>query len=86
MDFARVIVPVGTVLTAHIVSYDDNHDTMAVDLRTKDGTIVDVQNVISEHDYAFFGLKPGSTDIEMRADGKLVLIFTATVVDQPAPP
>jgi hypothetical protein len=85
VNHARVQVSVGAVVTAHIVSYDDDHEDMAVELRTKDRSVVEVANVVSEHDYAFLGLRPGVTDVELLAGGKLVLIFTAVVVDQPAP-
>lgn len=85
VNHARIHVSVGSVVTAHIVSYDDDHDTMSLELRAMDRSVVEVANVVSEHDYAFLGLRPGTTDVEMRADGKLVLIFTAVVVDQPAP-
>jgi hypothetical protein len=86
LTYSRVVVPAGSLVTAHIVSYDDKHNTMAMGLSTKDKTVVDVQNVVSEHDYAFFGLRPGSTEVEMTADGKVVLIITAVVTEQPAPP
>ena len=86
MNLARIEVPVGTIVTAHIVAYNENHDTMSVDLHTKDSSLLDVANVVSEHDYAFLGVKAGETEIEMRADGKLVLVFRAAVVNQPTPP
>ena len=85
VNHARIQVSVGSVVTAHIVSYDDDHDSMSLELHAKDRSVVEVANVVSEHDYAFLGLRPGTTDVEMRANGKLVLIFTAVVVDQPAP-
>jgi hypothetical protein len=85
VDYARVQVSVGAVVTAHIVPYDDDHKALDVDLRSKDPSIVEVTNVVSDHDYAFLGMKTGTTEIELRADGHLVLILTAVVTDQPAP-
>ena len=86
MNYARIDVPVGGIVTSHIVSYDDSHDTMAVELHSKDEGIVQVANVVSEHDYAFVGMKPGETEVEMRANGHLVLILRARVTPQPALP
>ena len=86
MNYARVVVPVGMLVTAHIVSYDDDHKTMTTGIRSKNPSVVDVQTVVSPNDYAFFGLAPGSTDVELTADGKVVLIVTAVVTDQPSLP
>lgn len=86
VDYARIQVSLGSVVTAHIVSYDDDHKAMSVELRAKDRSVVEVANVVSEHDYAFLGLRPGTTEVEMLAGGKLVLIFTAVVTDQPPLP
>lgn len=86
MNYARVVVPVGMVVTAHIISYDDDHKTMATGIQSKDTRVVDVESVVSPDDYAFFGLAPGSTDVELTADGKVVLIVTAVVTDQPSLP
>ncbi|MDB4938680.1 MAG: hypothetical protein JWP87_5652 [Labilithrix sp.] len=83
VDYARVQVSLGAVVTAHIVPYDDDHKVMSVDLRSKDPSVVEVTNVVSDHDYAFLGMKTGTTEVELRADGHLVLILTAVVTDQP---
>lgn len=85
ISYSRLEVPVGSLVTAHIVSYDDKHAPMAMGLFTKDATVIDVQNVVSEHDYAFFGLRPGVTEVEMTAGGKVVLIVTAVVTEQTPP-
>lgn len=86
MNEARIEVPVGGIVTSHIVSYDDSHHTMSVELHSKDEGIVQVANVVSEHDYAFVGMKPGDTEVELRADGHLVLILRARVTAQPPLP
>ena len=86
VNYARIHVSVGAIVTARIVSYDDDRKEMAADLRVKDPTIVEVTGVVTPGDYAFLGLRPGETDVEILADGKLVLILTAVVTEQPPPP
>ena len=66
MNYARVVVPVGMLVTAHIVSYDDDHKTMTTGIRSKNPSVVDVQTVVSPNDYAFFGLAPGSAKAALR--------------------
>ena len=86
MNYARVVVPVGMVVTAHIISYDDDHKTMTTGLTPTDTRVVEVTTVVSPNDFAFFGLTPGTTDVQLTAGGKVVLILTAVVTDQPALP
>jgi hypothetical protein len=86
VDYARIQVSVGAVVTAHLVSYDDDHKEMATDLRSKDPSVVEVAGVVSPGDYAFLGLRPGSTEIEVRADGHLVVVLKAVVTEQPPLP
>jgi hypothetical protein len=42
--------------------------------------------VVSDGDYAFLGLATGQTEVEIRANGKLVLILTVYVTAQPTLP
>jgi len=86
VDRARIEVPAGMIVTAHVVSYNDDNKVMGMTLRAKDPEIVEVTPVVSEYDYAFIGLKPGATDVEVLADNKVVLIISAVVAPQPAPP
>ena len=86
VSYARINVSVGAVVTAHIVSYDDDHKELAAELRSKDTNVVEVTGVVTPGDYAFLGLRPGQTEVEVRADGHLVLILTAVVTDQPSLP
>jgi hypothetical protein len=80
-----ILVTNGMVTTAHIVSYNDDDNIMTMNVRAVDPTVLDVSNVISDHDFAFVGLKVGTTDVEIRADDKVVLIIAATVAAQPPP-
>jgi hypothetical protein len=86
VTYARINVSVGAIVTARIVSYDDDHKEPATDMRTKDTSVVEVTGVVSPGDYAFLGLRPGQTEVEVLADGKVVLILTAVVTEQPTPP
>ena len=86
VDYARIHVSVGAIVTARIVSYDDDHKEMPTDMRTKDTSVVEVTGVVAPGDYAFLGLRAGQTEVEVLADGKLVLILTAVVTEQPTPP
>ncbi len=86
VSYARVNVSVGAIVTAHIVSYDDDHKEMAADLRSKDKDVVEVTGVVSPGDYAFLGLRVGQTEVEVLADGHVVLILTVVVTDQPPLP
>lgn len=86
VNYARINVSVGAIVTARIVSYDDDRKELATDLRTKDASVVEVTGVVSPGDYAFLGLRPGQTEVEVLADGKVVLILTAVVTEQPTPP
>jgi hypothetical protein len=86
LNYARVVVPVGMVVTAHIVSLDDDKKTMTTAVRSKNTSVVEVETVVSANDYAFFGLAAGTTDVELTADGRVVLIVTAVVTDQPSLP
>ena len=66
--------------------YDDDHKELAADLRSKDTNVVEVTGVVTPGDYAFLGLRPGQTEVEVRAGGHLVLILTAVVTEQPSLP
>lgn len=79
---SRIEIPVGMIVKAHIVSYDDDRKEMDNDLSVKDPSVADVSAVISDRDYAFYGLRTGATEVEIRADGKRVLIITVVVTDQ----
>lgn len=85
VDRQTIQVTNGMVVTAHIVSYNDDNNIMTMSLRATDATVLDVSNVISDHDFAFIGLKVGTTEVEILADNKVVLVIPVTVVPQPAP-
>ncbi len=86
VDRQGISVPEGMIVTVHIVSYNDDDNIMTMSLRATEPTILDVSNVISDHDFAFIGLKQGVTDVELRADDRVVLVMQAVVGPQPSSP
>lgn len=83
---SRVTVTEGMALKAHIVPVDDDDEPMPMQIRSRDPDIMDVTRVVSDRDYAFLGLRQGRTEIEIRADGEIVLILEAVVTPQPSAP
>lgn len=86
INFQHVYVPQGMPLKAHIVSLNDDNKLMDGQIRTSDPTIMDVIQGVGDRDFAFLGMKAGRTQIEIRADGELVLVLDAVVTEQPAAP
>jgi len=82
----RLDVPEGLVITAHIVAWNDDNEQMPLGVRSKDPSIVEVAGVVNDRSYAFLGLKQGRTEIELVADGTVVLTIPATVSAQPSLP
>ncbi len=82
----RLDVPEGLVITAHVVVWNDDNEQMSLGIRSKDPSIIEVAGVVNERNYAFLGLKEGTTEIEFIADGDLVLTIPATVKKQPELP
>ncbi len=86
LNTQRLDVPAGLVITAHVVVWNDDNEQMPLAIRSKDPSIVEVRGVVNDRNYAFIGLKEGTTEIELLADGDLVLTIPATVAAQPALP
>lgn len=86
IDIARVIVAEGALVKAHIVSFDTDREKMPTDVRSADPATLQVSKVVSTDDYAFLGLKAGTTTVEIKAQGDTVLILEAIVTPQPAVP
>jgi hypothetical protein len=79
-------IPVGMIVKAHLAPIDDSGDTMTASVRSADNTIVEAANVVTDADFAFIGLRPGRTEIELKADNKIVLIIPAVVTEQGVSP
>lgn len=86
LDRRGLRVSAGMVVTGHIVSYNDDDNIMTMNVRSTNPDILEVSNVISDHDFAFIGLRPGAAEVEVLAGNKVVLIISAMVVPQPTQP
>jgi hypothetical protein len=82
----RIDVPEGLVITARIVVWNDDDEPMPLTIRPKRPEVVEVTPVVNDRNYAFVGLQQGNTEIELVADGTVVLTVVANVTPQPALP
>lgn len=80
----HVVVPQGGLVKVHIVSRNDDDDDMSNEIVSHDPSVLETVPVVSDHDYAFLGIKPGKTQIDVKADDRLVLVIEAVVTEQPA--
>lgn len=85
ITYQHVTVPVGAIVKAHIASFNTDNKAMANFVHSADPTIMDAVAVVSDHDFAFLGLRPGKTSIEIKADEDVVLVLDAFVVEQNDP-
>lgn len=80
VDRSRVDIPVGGVVKANLVAWNDRDERMKLSIRTLDPQLLEVAEVVYEDQYAFMGRRVGTTEIEVRADDDLVLIIQARVL------
>lgn len=85
VDYRQINVHSGMVVKAKILPYNDSNERMSCRLRSLDPRVVDVLQVVNDGDFAFLGLAPGRTQIEVRADDRIILVLDAVVTEQPAP-
>lgn len=78
----RLEVPVGLVVTAHVVVWNDDNEQMSLGIRSKDPQTVEIAGVVNPRNYSFIGKKEGQTEIEFLADGNVVLTIVAIVSKQ----
>lgn len=86
VNVSRVSVPEGSIVKAHLVSYDTDDKTMTAEIRSADERVLQVAPVVTKDDWAFLGVAPGRTTVDIKADGHTVLVIDAIVTPQPAPP
>jgi hypothetical protein len=75
----------GDVLTAHVAPFNSDEKPMVGDVVSDDQTILNVVRAYGDKNYAFLGVKPGRTVVELKADGLTVARLEAEVLAQPAP-
>jgi hypothetical protein len=85
INHARLVVPQGTLVKAHIVPFNDDDEPMSLQVRSANPDLLEVAPTINDHDFVFLGKRLGSTTVELKADGKVVLVLDATVSEQPSP-
>jgi hypothetical protein len=83
VNYASVSVPEGMVVKAHIAPFNDDNNPLTCVLSSEDATIMDVSQAVGDKDYAFYGLKPGTTRINVRAGDAVVMVLDAVVTAQP---
>ena len=62
---------------------DRAYDRLACVLSSEDATVMDVSQAVGDKDYAFYGLKAGTTRINVRAGDSVVMVLDAIVTPQP---
>jgi hypothetical protein len=75
----------GDVMTAHIAPFNSDEKPMVGDVASDDQTIMNVVRAYGDKNYAFLGVKPGKTVVELKADGVTVARIDAEVLPQPTP-
>jgi hypothetical protein len=86
LTMTKLDVPEGLIVKAHIVMWNDDKKAMGLSIRAADPAVIEVASVVNDRDYAFVGLRTGHTQVEFRADDKLVLTVDAEVKPQPDMP
>lgn len=86
VDYTKVKVASGTLVTANITSWTDENRRMNVRIRAADPKVLAVMPVVTDGSFAFLGLAPGATTLDLEADGRTVLRLDAFVTEQPALP
>jgi len=83
INFQRIEVVEGTVVTARIEPRNDDNESMHCHVRSDNASILEVSAVVNDRVYAFIGQSAGTTRIEFTAGDEVVLIVDAVVKPQP---
>ena len=83
VDTQHIVVAQGSIVTARITPYDNDHKDLTSHVRSLDESVLTVTPMVTDHGYAFYGLQVGHAQVEVKADGEEVLIIDATVIAQP---
>lgn len=80
----HITITEGSLVTARITPYDSDHKDLTSHVRSLDESYLTVTPMVTDHGYAFYGLRPGRAQVEVKADGETVLVIDADVKAQPA--
>lgn len=82
LSVESIVLPMGSVLTGTITSYDEKGSVMKGDILIEDPSILELHPVFNSPSVAFFGVKAGSTKVSFVANGVVVRTLSGTVVTQ----
>lgn len=77
-----VVVPVGAVLKAHIVSLNSDDENVSGPVRSDNPSIMEVSALTTSDDWAFIGRRVGRTRVVVLVDGSAVMVLDALVTEQ----
>lgn len=86
IDVARIVVPEGLALKARLAAYNTDNELMITRVEPENPAILSYSRVITDNDYAFYGIAVGETKVRVYADDELVLVINATVTPQTPSP
>lgn len=78
----HISLSVGGVVTAHIGPFNSDDKPMVGDVASEDNNVLEVSRAYGDKNYAFLGKHPGKTTVELKADGVVVALIDAEVLDQ----
>lgn len=85
VNYQKVVVAEGMIITARIEPFNDNGKSMYGNVRSLDPSTMEVSTAINDRVFAFIGQRVGKTQLEFYASDKVVLVVDAEVVEQPPP-
>lgn len=78
----HISLTVGAVVTAHIGPFNTDGNPMVGDVASEDNSVLEVSRAYGEKNYAFLGRRAGKTHVELKADGVVVALIDAEVLEQ----
>lgn len=82
INVQKVQVAVGSVTTAHIVTWNDDNEQMVTKVESDNPSVLEVSPAKDDHVFAFLGIGTGTAHVTVRADNAAVLRIDATVTEQ----
>jgi hypothetical protein len=82
INYQRIVIPEGMIVTARIEPFNDNGKSMHGHVRSMNPSKLEISPAINDRVFAFIGQGVGQTQVEFYADDEVVLIVDAEVVPQ----